>query len=131
MPFMTHKTILCVDDSPTVLLSMTTALAEVGYTVITAADGEEALLKALETSPDLVLLDVVLPKRNGFQVCRLLKSSPATKMPRCGGPQATPSTTSFFDWANNAMQCRWERWSNSISRRRARSCRTPRLSCMA
>ena len=76
---MTHKTILCVDDSPTVLLAMTTALAQVGYTVITAADGEEALLKALETAPDLVLLDVVLPKRNGFQVCRLLKSSPATR----------------------------------------------------
>ncbi|MDA0204043.1 MAG: response regulator [Acidobacteria bacterium] len=76
---MADKTILCVDDSPTALLSMTNALTGVGYKVITAADGEEALLKALETSPDLVLLDVVLPKRNGFQVCRLLKSSPATK----------------------------------------------------
>jgi DNA-binding response OmpR family regulator len=62
---MADKTILCVDDSPTVLLSMTNALTEVGYKVITAADGEKALLKALETVPDLVLLDVVLPKRNG------------------------------------------------------------------
>ena len=78
-PRMAEKTILCVDDSPTVLLSMTNALTQVGYNVITAADGEEALLKALESAPDLVLLDVVLPQRKGFQVCRLLKSSPATK----------------------------------------------------
>lgn len=76
---MVDKTILCVDDSPSALYSMTQALTEFGYNVITAADGEEALLKALETAPDLVLLDVVLPKRNGFQVCRLLKNSPATR----------------------------------------------------
>ncbi len=76
---MADKTILCVDDSPTVLQSMATALSDVGYRVITATDGEEALVKALESAPDLVLLDVVLPKRNGFQVCRLLKKSPATQ----------------------------------------------------
>lgn len=76
---MGDKTILCVDDSPTALHTMTNALADGGYTVITAADGEEALLKALELVPDLILLDVVLPKRNGFQVCRLLKKSPATR----------------------------------------------------
>lgn len=75
---MQGKTILCVDDSPTALHSLTTALTDGGYQVVTAADGEEALLKAVESAPDLVLLDVVLPKRNGFQVCRLLKNSPAT-----------------------------------------------------
>lgn len=76
---MQGKTILCVDDSPTVLHSLTATLTDGGYQVVTAADGEEALLKAVESAPDLVLLDVILPKRNGFQVCRLLKNSPATR----------------------------------------------------
>jgi twitching motility two-component system response regulator PilH len=76
---MREKTILCVDDSPTALHSLTSTLTDGGYNVLTASDGEEALLKAVETAPDLVLLDVVLPKRNGFQVCRLLKNSPATR----------------------------------------------------
>lgn len=76
---MREKTILCVDDSPTALNSLTSTLTDGGYKVLTASDGEEALLKAVEASPDLVLLDVVLPKRNGFQVCRLLKNSPATR----------------------------------------------------
>ena len=73
------KTILCVDDSPTELRILSEALAKLGYQVITAADGEEALQQVAESSPDLILLDVVLPKRNGFQVCRQLKSSAPTK----------------------------------------------------
>jgi twitching motility two-component system response regulator PilH len=50
-----------------------------GYSVITASDGDEALRKVAEMSPDLVLLDVVLPKHNGFQLCRQIKQGGATQ----------------------------------------------------
>jgi len=77
---MTSKTILVVDDSPTDLRLMTAPLQEPGgYRVITAVDGEEALEKATRERPDLIVLDVVLPKKNGFQVCRQLKTSPGTQ----------------------------------------------------
>jgi twitching motility two-component system response regulator PilH len=72
-------TILVVDDSPTDLRLMASPLTEKGYRVITAVDGEEALEMALRQRPDLIVLDVILPKKNGFQVCRQLKTSPDTK----------------------------------------------------
>lgn len=65
--------ILIVDDSRTDLTLMATPLRASGYEVITASDGEEAITKTLEERPDCVVLDVVLPKQNGFQVCRRLK----------------------------------------------------------
>ncbi len=58
---------------------MLQALEGSGYTILTATDGEEALAKVAETTPDLVLLDVVLPGRNGYQVCRELKNMPGTR----------------------------------------------------
>ena len=73
------KTILMVEDSPTELKHMIAVLSSRGYTIVTAADGDEALAKAASARPDVVLLDVILPKTNGFQVCRQLKQSPATK----------------------------------------------------
>ena len=76
---MSAKTILIVDDSPTELLLLQNALQGQGYTLLTAADGEQALQIVMQQKPDLVLLDVILPKKNGFQVCRQLKSAPETK----------------------------------------------------
>lgn len=76
---MPGQTILLVDDSPTDLKLMTQALAPRGYRLLTAADGEEALEKAASAQPDLIFLDIVLPKKNGFQVCRQLKTTPDTK----------------------------------------------------
>ena len=73
------KTVLCVDDSPTELLVLSKALLSLGCEVLTAADGEDALVQAAESSPDLILLDVLLPKKNGFQVCRQLKGSAPTR----------------------------------------------------
>jgi DNA-binding response OmpR family regulator len=73
------KTVLCVDDSPTELLVLSKALLSLGCEVLTAADGEDALLQAAHSSPDLILLDVLLPKKNGFQVCRQLKGSAPTR----------------------------------------------------
>jgi CheY-like chemotaxis protein len=76
---MTMKKILVVDDSPTDLRLVTSPLQEQGYQVVVAVDGEEALEKALREHPDVILMDVVLPKKNGFQVCRELKTSPQTR----------------------------------------------------
>lgn len=71
--------ILVVDDSPTELRLVTAALQAKGYRIITAVDGEEALEKTVAEQPRLIVLDIVLPKKNGFQVCRQLKTSPDTK----------------------------------------------------
>ncbi len=76
---MSGKTILIVDDSPTEMMLMQCTLQGRGYTLLTAADGEQALQIVEEHKPDLVLLDVILPKKNGFQVCRQLKTAPETK----------------------------------------------------
>jgi twitching motility two-component system response regulator PilH len=73
------RKILVVDDSPTELLLMQSALEGRGYEILTAADGEQALRQAIEQHPDLIVLDVILPKRNGYQVCRQLKTAPATQ----------------------------------------------------
>jgi CheY-like chemotaxis protein len=75
---MANPTILVVDDSPTERQLMSAPLVNRGYSVITAADGEEALQKAGREHPALVVLDVIMPKRNGFQVCRQLKTTPET-----------------------------------------------------
>lgn len=76
---MRSKTILLVDDSPTEMKVMQSALQGKGFNLVTANDGEEALAKVIQQRPDMVLLDVVLPKKNGFQVCRQLKTAPETK----------------------------------------------------
>lgn len=65
--------ILVVDDSWTDLTLMATPLQQNGYEVITASDGEEALDKVATERPDCVVLDVVLPKQNGFSICRHIK----------------------------------------------------------
>jgi twitching motility two-component system response regulator PilH len=72
------STILIIEDSPTLLNIASKILEEAGHTVITAMDGEQAVQRAIDAQPDLVLLDVILPGYNGFQVCRVLKSKPET-----------------------------------------------------
>jgi twitching motility two-component system response regulator PilH len=76
---MARETILVVDDSPTELKLVSKALATQGYRVVTAVDGDDALQKAATEHPQLIVLDVVLPKKNGFQVCRTLKTAPDTQ----------------------------------------------------
>ncbi len=70
--------ILVVDDSPTAQRLIRMAVEAGGYRVLTAADGNEAIDVAIRERPDLVLLDIILPKKNGFQVCRHLKALPET-----------------------------------------------------
>ena len=73
---MSQKLILVVEDSPTDKRIAVSACEKAGYKVITAGDGEEALQMTVEQKPDLILLDVILPKKNGFQICRQIKSTP-------------------------------------------------------
>jgi twitching motility two-component system response regulator PilH len=61
-----------------VLYTTSQTLADGGHDVLEARDGQEALRLATEQKPNLVLLDVILPKLNGYQVCRQLKSTPET-----------------------------------------------------
>ena len=75
---MAKSKILVVEDSPTYLRKISDFLKGLGYEVVTAIDGEEALEKATLENPELMVLDVILPKKNGFQVCRQLKTSPKT-----------------------------------------------------
>jgi len=72
------STILVVDDSPTTLKLVSKALATAGYHVIMASNGEEAVAKATDAHPDLVVLDVIMPHKNGYQVCRQLKNNAKT-----------------------------------------------------
>lgn len=65
--------ILVVDDEPDVSSLLSLLLKSKGYDVITAADGQEALEKARKEGPDLILLDVMLPKLDGYRVARMLK----------------------------------------------------------
>jgi twitching motility two-component system response regulator PilH len=76
---MPNETIMVVEDSPTYLRKISALLQDRGYHTITAIDGEEAMEKAIQDDPSLIVLDVILPKKNGFQVCRQLKTSPATQ----------------------------------------------------
>ncbi len=73
-----ETTILVVDDDPKILYSMTLVLENAGYNVVQAQTGEEALAQAREHAPDLILLDVMLPALDGIEVCRRLKTDPAT-----------------------------------------------------
>ena len=98
--------ILVVDDSPTALRLTRDALAESGFDAVTARDGEEALEVAAKEHPSLVVLDIVLPKKNGFQVCRQLKTDPATQHVQViGGNVATrDGAQAFVDAGADAVK---------------------------
>jgi adenylate cyclase len=69
--------ILIADDNEANLDILRARLASHGYEIVTAMDGEEAVETARKYQPDLILLDVMMPKRDGFEVCRVLKGDPA------------------------------------------------------
>jgi DNA-binding response OmpR family regulator len=68
------KTILLVDDDPDILAAMQTCFARAGYRVLTAADGNRALALAERDAPDLVVVDMMMPRKSGFLVLEMLKS---------------------------------------------------------
>ncbi len=76
---MARKKILLVDDADTILMIERMILNRGGYELITAKDGQEAVAKAVAERPDLILLDIVMPRMNGFEALKLLRSQEATK----------------------------------------------------
>lgn len=72
-------TILIVDDSPTQIANMTKMLEKNGHSVITAENGEEGVEVAIKEIPDLVLMDVVMPKLNGFKATRKITRNESTQ----------------------------------------------------
>lgn len=75
----TTRKVLIADDEPDILEILKYNLANEGYEVVTAKDGDEALEKARRTKPDLIVLDVMMPKKNGVEVCQLLRAQSAFK----------------------------------------------------
>ena len=76
---MNKQKILVVDDEPHLLRSLTFVLNKEGYQVTMAGDGEEALEKIAEDPPQLIFLDVMMPKKNGYEVLETLRSIPEYK----------------------------------------------------
>ena len=74
-----HKRILIADDEPDIVEIVQYNLAKEGYEVATAKDGDDALTKAKSQKPDLIILDIMMPKRTGVEVCEILRSQPAYK----------------------------------------------------
>ncbi|MER3493378.1 MAG: two-component system response regulator [Mastigocladus sp. ERB_26_2] len=72
------NTVLVVEDGLTDLELISTCLQQAGYLVIRAKSSEEAEEKLLQSQPDLIFLDVILPGKSGFEICREIKSNPAT-----------------------------------------------------
>jgi DNA-binding response OmpR family regulator len=76
---MPRKKILLVDDSSTILMMEKFILRNDPYVLVTASNGEEAVQKAISEKPDLILLDVVMPRMSGFEACRLIRDNEASK----------------------------------------------------
>ena len=70
------RRILVVDDEPSIVRPLMFVLKKNGYDVLTAPNGDEGLRMAKQEKPDLIFLDVMMPKKNGYEVCREIKSDP-------------------------------------------------------
>ena len=77
---MSRGRILVVDDEIYIVHILDFSLGMEGYEVITALDGEEALEKLKEVKPDLIVLDIMMPKMDGYETCKVLKSNEETKV---------------------------------------------------
>ena len=71
--------VLIVDDEPNIVLSLQFLMKKTGFEVRTAKDGEEAMAEIARAAPDLVLLDVMMPKIDGFSICKQIRANPEWK----------------------------------------------------
>ena len=76
---MSKGKILVVDDEIYIVHILDFSLGMEGYEVVTALDGEQAIEQARNEKPDLIVLDIMMPKLDGYEVCKAIKSDPATK----------------------------------------------------
>lgn len=77
-----RPSVLIVDDESAIVTSLEFLMGNAGFETAVARDGEQALAKVAETVPDLVILDVMMPKLNGFEVCQRIRANPAWKSVR-------------------------------------------------
>ena len=70
---MRGKRVLVVDDEPNILRTLTFVLKKEGYDVSSATNGEEAMAEVRSSKPDLIFLDIMMPKKNGYEVCQEIK----------------------------------------------------------
>lgn len=68
--------VMVIDDSQTIRRTAETLLAREGFTVVTAQDGFEALAKVADHQPDIILIDIMMPRLDGYQACALIKANP-------------------------------------------------------
>jgi DNA-binding response OmpR family regulator len=73
---MSRGRVLIIEDEPNIVLSLEFLLEREGYETATAADGERGLALVRELRPDMVLLDIMMPRLNGYQVCQAIKADP-------------------------------------------------------
>ncbi|WP_412852087.1 response regulator transcription factor [Ectothiorhodospira shaposhnikovii] len=76
---MAPQSVLVVDDEPNIVLSLEFLMKEAGFDVRVARDGESALEAVRQAPPHVILLDVMLPKRDGYDVCQTIRANPAWK----------------------------------------------------
>ncbi|AHK77884.1 chemotaxis protein CheY [Ectothiorhodospira haloalkaliphila] len=76
---MAPQSVLVVDDEPNIVLSLEFLMKEAGFDVRVARDGESALEAVRERPPHVILLDVMLPKRDGYDVCQTIRANPDWK----------------------------------------------------
>lgn len=94
-----EETILVVDDDPTFVRLVDKALSREGYKVLTAGDGQEALRHLFAHRPDLVLLDVIMPRMDGWQTCRRIREASDTPLFMLTGQQRSEEdTVRAFGW---------------------------------
>lgn len=79
---MTKRTVLVVDDEPFICRSLTFVLRKADYNVVEARNGEEAIAAIRQHRPELVFMDVMMPKVSGFEVCTQIKQDPDLKQTR-------------------------------------------------
>ncbi len=73
------RKVLIVDDEPNIVLSLEFLMEEAGYDVRSVTDGQQALDAVREDVPDLILLDIMLPKLDGYEICREIRANPRCK----------------------------------------------------
>lgn len=73
------KYVLIVDDAPNIVLSLEFLMKKEGYDVLSVSNGEEAMAAIAEKIPDLILLDVMMPRKDGYEVCQELRAKPDWK----------------------------------------------------
>ena len=77
--FRDHLKVMVIDDSKTIRKTAEALLTKAGYDVITATDGFDSLAKIADSKPDIIFVDIMMPRLDGYQTCTLIKSNPDYK----------------------------------------------------